>query len=263
MMGASHAASGLMVGLGTAPAAPVEGPFATVAWVAAWSGFSLLPDLDTNGSTAARMWGVVTKGVGAWVGGVAGGHRKKTHDIVVAPVIVGLLVALAAVHPVAAVFVLAVSIGLALLALDPVLPGNQRQPLLNAVVSWGLAVWLVSEGAGFYWWLPFVAAGGVVVHCLGDWPTLDQIPVPFTCWTGAERRFGPRLFKTNGRFEKLVAVPVMWAVIGLAAGFMVWRGSGLAAGSVDVETLLAQGWGFVRGLPVLIRDTLYSRAGLT
>lgn len=67
------------------PAALTHRTAAQTAWVLALGGASLLPDLDTTGSTAAHMWGPPTRLLGGTLGLLARGHRQGTHDLVLAP----------------------------------------------------------------------------------------------------------------------------------------------------------------------------------
>lgn len=212
MMGSSHATSGLLVGLATLPVAPVAGPAASTAWVAAWGGFALLPDLDTDASTAARLWGPLTRAPARGIGILARGHRAGTHDVLVAPAVAAAVSALAPLHPGAAFVFLAVAVGLALVAVDPIVPGDQGHPLANLVVSCAVAWWVTRAGV-VPWWLPIAAAGGVVVHVLGDAITTAGVPVPLSTWTGRRRSWGPQMFRTGSGVERGVAV-AMWVAVG-------------------------------------------------
>ena len=123
-MGHSHALSGLAVGAATLPWAPVSGPVPQVAWVAAVGGFAMLPDLDQAGSTIGRMWGPISDIPAGLVSRVARGHRWGTHDAVLGPAAFGLLAFLAARATWSSLTLLAVAIGLALHALNFVIPGR-------------------------------------------------------------------------------------------------------------------------------------------
>jgi membrane-bound metal-dependent hydrolase YbcI (DUF457 family) len=215
MMGSSHATSGLLVGLATLPVAPVAGPAASTAWVAAWGGFALLPDLDTDASTAARLWGPLTRAPARGIGILARGHRAGTHDVLVAPAVAAAVSALAPLHPGAAFVFLTVAVGLALVAVDPIVPGDQGHPLANLVVSCAVAWWVTRAGV-VPWWLPIAAAGGVVVHIVGDAVTTAGVPVPLSTWRGRRGVWGPRLFRTGSPAEAAVAT-AMWVCIAWTA----------------------------------------------
>ena len=259
VMGHSHAATGLLVGLVTAPVAPVSGPLEVAAWVAVWGGAALLPDLDTGGSSAARMWGPGSRWAAKGIGKLAGGHRAGTHDILVAPILAGLLVWIAAAHPVTAMVMIAVMIGCALIALDPVLPGDQGHPLGNVMMSWVAAYGVVfAGGLAAYWWLPFVAAGGVVVHILGDAVTTAGVPVPLSTWmSGSRRSWGPQLFNT-GTMPERVIVSAVWVGVVVAAWFAV---PSFMPGGVHVpsDVQLAEAAEWVRNAPYVVRDAFYGR----
>ena len=134
MMGSTHAATGALAGLVTLPLAPVTGPGGAAAWVAVWAGAALAPDLDTHGSSAARIWGPPTRLAGAAIGRAARGHRAGTHDIVVAPFAAIGVFAVAGMWAPAAVLAVAVLAGLAQVALDPLIPGDGRQSLTTSVL---------------------------------------------------------------------------------------------------------------------------------
>ena len=107
MLGHSHATTGLAAGAALLPLAPVAGTAEQLAWVAAWGGFALLPDLDQgglhwrralprlSGSTVATMWGPVTTALSTAVARIARGHRQGTHDVLLAPLVFGAVTALA------------------------------------------------------------------------------------------------------------------------------------------------------------------------
>lgn len=246
MMGPSHSATGLLAGLASLPYAPVTGVASQVAWVAAWSGFALLPDMDTRMSTAARLWGPLTSVPAGAVGTLARGHRAGTHDALVAPVVAAALAAVALLHPWVAGVFLALTVGLALVALDPILPGDQGKAVGNLVVSAAAAWWLVTAGVSVGW-LPLAAAGGVLVHILGDALTTNGVPVPLSTWVGRPRSWGPRLFRTgydvDGRLgvERFVYAGV-WCAVAWAVWVVVSPGQWSVpdVSSVDVEGLARQ-----------------------
>ena len=198
------------------PVAPHLGGGGQCRWVAAVTGFALAPDLDHPGSTAARMWGTVTRLTARAVGAVVG-HRGATHQVAAVGV-VGAVVWLATsgrVAPAAAwlaaylgiadpasvgaaaghaalLAVVAVAVGLALAALRvPALP-NFGLSWLTAALAARMDVPLV--------WLPWAAALGVAAHLAGDAITKRGLPGP------AGRRVGPRLITTGGRAETVVCL---------------------------------------------------------
>src|SRR3712207_3482748 len=145
VLGHSHALSGLAAGAAALPWAPVEGPVAQVAWIAAVGGMAMLPDLDSSGSTVSDMWGPVTDVPSGAIGRLAQGHRWGTHDAVLAPIAFGAL-ALAAAHAFwSSLLLMALAIGLALRALHFVIPGRAENTVVgNLVLSWSGA-WLLLE----------------------------------------------------------------------------------------------------------------------
>ncbi|WP_461021724.1 metal-dependent hydrolase [Thalassiella azotivora] len=220
-MGHSHALSGLAAGAATLPFAPVHHPAEQVAWVAAWGGFALLPDLDSggwtmrgpvprgHGSTVARMWGPLTTTLSAAVGFVARGHRNGTHDVLLAPLVFGAVAWAAAQHPWSSLVGLALAVGLALHACHFVIPGNTETTVLgNLAISAAAAWWLTDTGHDAVPWLPVAVAGGVLVHVVGDSLTVGGVPVPFTWVRGRARRWSLRLFRTGATVEKALVAPV-------------------------------------------------------
>ena len=221
MMGSTHAATGALAGLVTLPLAPVTGPGGAAAWVAVWAGAALVPDLDTHGSSAARIWGPPTRLAGAAIGRAARGHRAGTHDIVAAPLAAIGVFAVAGMWAPAAVLAVAVLAGLAQVALDPLIPGDGRHSLTNLVLSFGFAYVVVVVVGVSTWWVPFAVAGGVVVHILGDALTTSGVPVPGAWLLPVPRRdvpsWGLRWFDTGKRFERRRVAPAVDFLVALAA----------------------------------------------
>ncbi len=218
MLGHTHAMSGLAAGAATLPLAPVQGPLEQLAWVAAWGGFALLPDLDQgglhwrgpmprlSGSTVARMWGPVTTALASGVAVIARGHRNGTHDVLLAPLVLGVLAALAGRYPWTSLVLMALAIGLALQACHVVLPGRiERSVVGNLLLSFAGAWWSTRTGEVALEWLPWAVAGGVITHIVGDWLTVGGVPVPLTWIRGRPRRVSARLFRTGAAVEGLLA----------------------------------------------------------
>ncbi|GAA4981096.1 metal-dependent hydrolase [Kineococcus glutinatus] len=221
MLGHSHATTGLAAGAALLPHAPVSGVVEQLAWVAAWGGFALLPDLDQGGlhwrralprltgSTVATMWGPVTTTLSSAVARLARGHRQGTHDVLLAPLVFGGVTALAALWSWTAMAALALALGMALRACHVVVPGRLETTVLgNAALSWAGAWWLTRHELGDVRWLPLAVAGGVVVHILGDLLTRGGVPVPFTWLRRRRRRVSLDLFRTGSPVEHYLVVPL-------------------------------------------------------
>lgn len=206
-MGRNHVATGALVGLVSLQWVPASSLVDQVCWVVACGGTAMLNDLDTRQSAAARMWGPISGVLAAAVGFVARGHRRGTHDLVLAPVVFGLLVWVAAVHPFTRAAVLAVVVGLSIKGLGR--GGFGRiSAALNLLVSLGAGWWLSTAG------IPpesvaTVVALGVLVHNLGDLPTKGGLPVPILWIFGDRRRISLGLFAVNGPIERWVITPVL------------------------------------------------------
>lgn len=239
-MGYNHVSCGLVAGIATLPVAPVSGPAAQTAWVVALGGASLLPDLDTTGSSAARMWGPPTRLLGGLVGQAAGGHRQGTHDLLLAPLGAGLLVLLASLHPLTLGVVLALTIGLALRGLS--LAGVGRLGTVgNLTASVAASWWLTTRSDQDLHALALVVAAGVLVHILGDLPTREGLPVPIAWLFGSRRRIGLDLFRVNSPLEHLVVAPAL-SLLGL---WLLTRHLGIH----DVDSFMAWIDSLVHQLP--------------
>src|SRR5215212_10124144 len=207
MLGHSHALSGLAAGAATLPWAPVHGGVAQVAWIAAAGGFAMLPDLDQQGSTISRMWGPFTDAPSGLVGTVARGHRWGTHDA-----ILGLLASAAANAYWSSLLLLALAIGLALRALNFVIPGRAENTVIgNLLLSWGGA-YLLLEYSPSPAWLPYAVGVGVLTHIAGDFLTKEGVPVP-VFWLIRRSRLAPIHLRTGAFVEKAVLVPAFLVAI--------------------------------------------------
>ncbi|MGY1707869.1 metal-dependent hydrolase [Geodermatophilus sp. SYSU D00697] len=206
MLGHSHALSGLAAGAATLPWAPVEGPVAQVAWIAAAGGFAMLPDLDHSGSTVSDMWGPITDVPSGAIGRLAQGHRWGTHDAVLAPLAFGALALAAANAFWSSLLLIALAIGLALRALHFVIPGRTENTVVgNLVLSWAGA-WLLLEHMPQPAWLPYAVALGVLTHIAGDALTKQGVPVPLV-WLLKRCRLALTPLRTGTVLEKAVLAP--------------------------------------------------------
>jgi len=237
VLGHSHALSGLAIGAGTLPWAPVQGTAAQVAWVAAVGGFSMLPDLDQRGSTISRMWGPISDVPSGLVGKVAGGHRWGTHDAVLGPVAFGALALGAANAYWSSLLLMALAIGLALQALHFVIPGRAETTVLgNLVLSWGGA-WYLLDAAPSPAWLPYAVALGVLVHIVGDAITTAGVPTPLL-WLVHRGRLVFFPMRTGATVEKAVLVPLF---VVLAALFLYLNSAALGFLDPLVQELASLG----------------------
>ena len=211
MLGHSHALSGLAAGAATLPWAPVHGPVAQGAWVAAAGGFAMLPDLDQQGTTISRMWGPFTDVPSGLINKISGGHRWGTHDALLGPVAFGLL-AMAASHAYwSSLLLLAVAIGLALRALNFVIPGRAENTVVgNLALSWGGAWWLL-EHSPAPMWLPWALAVGVLAHIAGDALTTEGVPLPLI-WVASRSRLALLPLRTGTPVERMFLAPLFLAL---------------------------------------------------
>ena len=235
MLGHSHALSGLAAGAATLPFAPVHSAAQQTAWVAAWGGFAMLPDLDQRGATIGRMWGPVTEALATGIGAISRGHRNGTHDAILAPLAFGGLAWLAGQHPWTSLVMLAFAIGLALRACNFVIPGRAENTVIGNLAMSALgAWWITAAGHASAPWLPLAVGGGVLVHIAGDWFTVGGIPVPFTWFGGHATRVAGRFFKTGAPVELYFAAPMLL----LATVYALYRNTGVYAATASLRAAL-------------------------
>lgn len=209
MLGHSHALSGLAAGAATLPWAPVHGTVAQAAWVAAAGGFAMLPDLDQEGTTISRMWGPASDLPAKLINRVSGGHRWGTHDAVLAPLAFGGLASLASHTFWSSLLVLALAIGLALRALNFVIPGNTETTIIgNLAASWGGA-WLLLQHSPSPLWLPYAVGLGVLAHIAGDFLTREGVPVPVV-WLLHRCRIALVHLRTGTTVERMLLAPAFF-----------------------------------------------------
>ena len=184
MLGRDHALTGAVGFMALAPVlhgelhqlptAPIPLGIAGVVSAA----FALLPDIDEPGSTVSRKLGFLSRAVSEATNKLAGGHRQATHSILFA-VVVFFLARLAGAHPLAEAVVVGCSFLLVLRMLVPRAFRHLVGPLmvgLAGLSSW----WVFAHAAGG--WLPLAAAGGVLLHMVGDTITVEGVPwlwIPF------------------------------------------------------------------------------------
>lgn len=236
MMGRTHAMTGVLAGLVAGRSVGLDSipellPFASIT-----AGYALFPDLDHPNATATRVLGPVTGALSRVLRAASAGlyaktkgpqdepegrHRHLTHTLVFALLLGGICAASIALSPWAA---------LAWLAFGLVLAADRLGKIALVVYAVGVAAGLSTAAAAgqpvdaFFTehsaWLWLAVTLGCVVHCLGDMVTesgcpLLWLPWPLTrltTWRGEtwyEVR-PPKVlrFRTNGRFERLVVVPV-------------------------------------------------------
>ncbi len=205
MMGYNHATMGMTAGVVTMP----EGKSWAfqIAWVATWTVASLWADFDTEGSNAARTWGVVTQSAAGLVGKLVGGHRWGTHDLLLAPAALYWVIIPLAMHVTwGRYMVVALLLGL---GLRTFLERGTISDLSNLVLSAGGAWWLVSHNLDQQLPLAGILAAGVWVHCLGDLPTTEGLPVPVLWIFNRKWRFSIPLFKVGSWVETRLVTPVL------------------------------------------------------
>jgi membrane-bound metal-dependent hydrolase YbcI (DUF457 family) len=103
---------------------------------------------------------------------------------------------------------MALAIGLALRALNFVIPGRVENTVVgNLALSWAGA-WLLLAHSPSPDWLPWAVALGVLTHIAGDAITTAGIPVPLL-WVFHRCRLKLLPIRTGATVEKMVLVPLL------------------------------------------------------
>jgi hypothetical protein len=106
---------------------------------------------------------------------------------------------------------MALAIGLALRALNFVIPGNTETTVIgNLVASW-VGAWFLLEHSPAPMWLPYAVGLGVLTHIAGDFLTKEGIPVP-VIWLLHKCRLSPIHLRTGATVERVLLVPLFLTV---------------------------------------------------
>lgn len=215
MLGHSHAVSGALVWLASAPlVSHVVGmplsPGQVAAGTVACAGAALLPDLDHPDSTIAHTLGPITQVLAHGVHLLAGGHRMATHSLLfVVAAGVGTWGLLAVFGSQAAAWVMFALAALAIKGLHLSPPRSRGLVVGGVVVAVEAAglVYLISRYASGGWsFLPVAVAVGALAHLAGDCLTPERCPL---LWP-AKRRYGlPLIERTGDLVETAVLAPLM------------------------------------------------------
>lgn len=220
--------------LGVACAAPLAGhvldrpmPVATlVVFAALVGGFGVLPDLDHPQATLARTLGPVTKAISQVVHNISGGHRKGTHTVWAALLVVALVTVLATQFGRPALIPV-VFIGFYLFVMILRLAPHHRSG--KGEVVYALEAAAATAGAYYLipdWWFVAWAAGfGVIGHIIGDVLTTEGVPILYPLAPKFVVRL-PLLGRTDSAREHGAAwllVPVIaWMVFAVVFGHQWW-----------------------------------------
>lgn len=231
-MGPTHSRLGATMGLALATplAALALHRHFTILELAAFTlctaGYSLLPDFDHPQATLARVLGPVTKEIASVICKLSGGHRKGTHTIWFAAIMVGLSTFLSVAFGRNAnlplVFV-GYFIALMILRLAP-RRGSGAGELIYAIEAAGLT-YATYRFVHSWWWLPWAVGMGVIWHIVGDILTVEGVPilyplakkfvvkVPILGHTDSPREHG---------FAWLLIPAFLWVVLAIATGHDWW-----------------------------------------
>lgn len=218
MMGRSHALTGLAAGIYGAYAANVPVP-AGIAGAILCTGAAILPDIDHHRSTVSNMYGPVTRVFSWTINKLTGGHRRGTHSV---PGILGLaIVAQAGVvyrHewygqvPISLIMILCLGGAIRLLKIPGWWDDFVPFPIVAGIV------FLTDVPLGI---VPVAVALGCMIHVAGDMVTKQGCPI---MWPLSDKKTALALFKTNGRIERWIVVPLTVALILGELGWIVYQG---------------------------------------
>lgn len=236
MKGTSHAASGALAGVTTAPWVS-DLPAVQVGYAVATAGAALLPDLDAPKSAASTLVPAVTPALHRLLAGASarlyratagprdepwtGRHRHMTHTAAFALVAGGITTVGSLASPWVALGIYALVVLLA----------------ANRLGDWALLVGLAGGGALADQQLlgdPTAVAGplglavavGCLTHDLGDACTPMGCPIAWPLLIAGEtfyelRLLGPLSFRTDGAIENRLVTPLL-TVAAAAAVVLVW-----------------------------------------
>lgn len=195
-----------------------------LAFGAVTAGYGVLPDLDHPSATLARTLGPATRALAGAVSGLAGGHRKGTHTIWCAGLVVaGVAWLVAQFGSNAAILVVFCGFYLAAMILKlaprPTSSTAELVYVVEAAAATAATWWLVGD----WWWLPWAVGFGVVGHIAGDILTTEGVPILWPLPYPVVRI--PLLGDTDSGRENLFA-----SALGIA---MVW---------IALASILAEPW---------------------
>jgi membrane-bound metal-dependent hydrolase YbcI (DUF457 family) len=176
MLARTHVLSGACACAGLGPALGVHDPLRLLAMAIAGGGAALLADLDHHSGTASKTWGPITRVLGFWVGRITGGHRQGTHTVLAAVVAAVAVYFTMGAYPYAALPLVALMVGLCLVAWEDLIPGRKWERLwpANLAASFGIAGALLSTGLADGW-LPVAVGVGWLAHVVGDAMTVGGV----------------------------------------------------------------------------------------
>lgn len=212
MMGVNHALEGAAGGIATLPWCPHPDMAHQAAWVAAWTGSALMPDLDSKRSMASTMWGPASGMLYDTVSTLAGGHRHLTHDLILAPLLAVVLVGVGSHSHMGRMITVAIVLGLATRAIL-VSIATWLTALCTLLVSIAGAWWVVSHNLDLGAGLVVCIVGGILVHLAGDAITVARLPMPIAWIFGSTSKIGVGIFRAGKSFETLVVTPANLLVV--------------------------------------------------
>lgn len=217
MLGYSHATSGALGWLATAPAVshligkPLGMKELAVGAVAC-AGAALLPDIDHPQATIAYTFGPITKIVSKWVHTLAGGHRQATHSLLFSLGFGGLCQLLTLGGNKASIITMFFLSTFAFRGLGLVVPfmptswKNFTVILQAAALTFVMVKWM----PGTWWWLGLAASMGCIIHLIGDSLTPEGVP---WIWPVKYRFSIPIISHTGNIMEKAIISPIMTGVV--------------------------------------------------
>jgi membrane-bound metal-dependent hydrolase YbcI (DUF457 family) len=189
-------------------------------------GYGVLPDFDHPSATLARTLGPATKAIATFIHAISGGHRKGTHTIRCAALMVGLVTFLSvrfgneAELPVAFIGFYLFAMILKL-APNPSTGGAEFVYLLEAAAATTATYYLIAD----WWWLPWAVGFGVIGHIAADCLTTQGVPILYPILPRIIVKL-PILGSTDSAREHglawLLVPAIAWGVFALLLGHQWW-----------------------------------------
>jgi membrane-bound metal-dependent hydrolase YbcI (DUF457 family) len=218
MMGKTHALTGVAIGVGITYI--ISMPVMTaITGTLICAGAALLPDIDHNRSTVSSTYGPITKLFSWIVNSLTGGHRRGTHSIVGIGVI-WLVAERGVIHrddPWGQVTLCIMMI----LCFAGVIRLLKIPGWLDDVAPIPIVIGLVCLTDLPMEIVPPAILIGCAVHVLGDVVTKSGCPL---YWPVSKKNVKLALFVTNGKVERWIVTPLVWAAIMVGIGYKLVMG---------------------------------------
>lgn len=218
MMGRSHWLSGLAAGVGGAYLTGVP-IWDGILGAALCTGAAILPDIDHPRSTVSNMYGPLTRSFCWIMGKLTGGHRRGTHSVA-GVALLGIVAQLGVENRETIPGMVALSV-IMILCLAGAVRIMKIPGWIDDVLPIPLVLGVVVLTDIRLDTVPVAVMLGCLIHILGDMVTPMGCPIYWPV-SGKNVRFN--LFKTNGRVERWIVVPLLIIVIVAEFAWMFYSG---------------------------------------